>query len=109
MDVIISARFSEMNQPCVPQKLPLQAARFPQSRYLHGIDFKNPFTMSKRKRRASITAAHAADLLSSSNWMFVRQRTPSVAAKLRLMARYDALAVLAALEVVEPIGIEPMT
>ncbi|WP_205411721.1 hypothetical protein, partial [Sphingomonas carotinifaciens] len=40
--------FSEMNQPCVPQKLPLQAARFPQSRYLHGIDFKNPFTMSKR-------------------------------------------------------------
>ncbi|MWC43311.1 hypothetical protein GQR91_14000 [Sphingomonas carotinifaciens] len=49
------------------------------------------------------------DLVSSSNWMFVRQRTPSVAAKLRLMARYDALAVLAALEVVEPIGIEPMT
>ncbi len=42
----------------------------------------------------------------------VRGRVPSVAAKLRPMARCAALAVLAAVGscgVVEPIGIEPMT
>ena len=82
VDVIISARFSEMNQPCVPQKLPLQAARFPQSRYLHGIDFKNPFTMSKRSQTLHHHNLTVVDLVSSS------RKTQCV---------------------VEPIGIEPMT
>ena len=47
-DNIISARLCEMNR-LVSQPAPaLRLPRSTQSRYLHGIDFKNPFTMSKR-------------------------------------------------------------
>jgi hypothetical protein len=50
--------------------------------------------------QTAVTAARAADLVSSSldnlgQVALPRRRTPSVAAKLRLVARYAALAVLA--------------
>ncbi len=49
-DNIISARLCEMNR-LVSQSAPaLRLPRSTQSRYLHGIDFKNPFTMSKRSQ-----------------------------------------------------------
>ena len=55
------------------------------NRHHHGIDFKNPFTMSKREDWPPINRRIATpELVSSSNWIFVRV-------------------------VVEPIGIEPMT
>mgnify|MGYP001124972076 CR=1 FL=1 len=54
------------------------------SRYHHGIDFKNPFTMSKRSQMLQYRYDEtAADLVSSS------------------LENHA--------EVVEPIGIEPMT
>ena len=45
---------------------PRGAARLAQSRYLHGIDFKNPFTMSKRSVSLLVPRLVAADLVSSS-------------------------------------------
>jgi hypothetical protein len=52
------------------------------NRSLHGIDFKNPFTMSKREPRSQIAALACGELMSSSLGMS---------------------------RLVEPIGIEPMT
>ena len=37
-----------------------------QSRYLHGIDFKNPFTMSKRSQMLQYRCLATTDLVSSS-------------------------------------------
>ncbi len=64
---------------------PRGSARLAQSRYLHGIDFKNPFTMSKRRR---LTPPVTAMLAHRGSRVFI--------------SRYSV-------SVVEPIGIEPMT
>ena len=63
----------------------------------HGIDFKNPFTMSKRSALHSINRCIAtAELVSSSLGYSLWHRMPSPAPKLRRMARCAAMAVLAA-------------
>ena len=61
----------------------------------HGIDLKNPFTMSKTQATAE---AIALPLLFAADLMI-------------LITGYnaDAPAIMPALEMVEPIGIEPMT
>ncbi len=83
----------------------------------HGIDLKNPFTMSNIGG-APITLNHPMSTMgksfsSSSKIIGQGVRTvpasPSVAVKLRLVARFVALAALTSFALVEPIGIEPMT
>jgi hypothetical protein len=46
---------------------PAEASVQTQSQYHHGIDFKNPFTMSKRVARATHITAQGGELLSSSS------------------------------------------
>ena len=67
----------------------------------HGIDLKNPFTMSKTQTpvvTSALTAALAADLMILHHWISIvsvsMPAAPSVAAKQRLVARFAALAVL---------------
>ncbi len=74
----------------------------------HGIDFKNPFTMSKRARSAQHRSVAAADL-----GVFIKldccsdgRRRGKAASS--IMAETMSAA-LTAFAVVEPIGIEPMT
>jgi hypothetical protein len=110
--ILISARlFSEL--PTLLVATSLAAHHSTQSRYLHGIDFKNPFTMSKRVVSTQKPPRRRGGTVSLHPWKNFGERlthaAPSVAAKLRLVARFAALAVLAMLELVEPIGIEPMT
>ena len=109
--IIISARLSgaftqpkpHVGAPCdwTGHKHPAsQSQHSAQSRYRHGIDFKNPFTMSKRV----VSTQHHRDLRRGEPFLFIpgkswgahRTRAPSVAAKLRLMARFAALAALTA-------------
>ena len=64
----------------------------------HGIDFKNPFTMSKRVRVHPHHRAFARRTVSLHPWKILvsvsAPAAPSVAAKLRLVALFAALAVL---------------
>ena len=71
-----------MNRPGTRQHA-LQHAACP-NRFLHGIDFKNPFTMSKRE---ALTLPDTAASDSGTD-VFIK---------------------LDVVRVVEPIGIEPMT
>ena len=91
--VVIEADLETLASACLAA-----AVRFAcPNRHHHGIDFKNPFTMSKREPSAPVYRRIATtELVSSSLGYSLWRRTPSVAAKLRLMARYAALAVLAA-------------
>ena len=65
--------------------------------YHHGIDFKNPFTMSKRgARRPRYPPEGGTGVFIKLDFVgsFPSRRAPSVAAKLRLMARFAALTAL---------------
>ena len=73
-DIVIEADWKHMAILRSPPACP--------NRHHHGIDFKNPFTMSKRAVAARYRCADAAELVSSS---------------------------LETVGMVEPIGIEPMT
>ena len=52
--------------PALPVALSLSAARFSSKPTPHGIDFKNPFTMSKRSNSLRYLASMREDLVSSS-------------------------------------------
>ena len=80
--MIISARFVKRTSSEPRTRQPRGRRSFAQSRYLHGIDFKNPFTMSKRSLAPITACSHTQNCFSSSLGMW---------------------------QVVELIGIEPMT
>ncbi|WP_173655775.1 hypothetical protein [Sphingomonas turrisvirgatae] len=66
----------------------------------HGIDLKNPFTMSKTQNTVAtaclpLSCNSGSDDPTSLDCWSSFTAAPSVAAKQRLMARYAALAVLA--------------
>ncbi len=84
-------------------KAKIHAATASISKPIHNVK-EEPDAPNTARRTARITCLHPWKILVSDH-----AREPSVAAKLRLVARFAALAVLAAFAVVEPIGIEPMT
>ena len=62
----------------------------------HGIDLKNPFTMSKNRGRGRfMLRSKLRSNFVLHPWILPVASAPSVAAKLRLMARFAALAGLA--------------
>ena len=90
-------------------------------RRIHGIDFKNPFTMSNRRATGSRYRQHlerCGKLMSSSSGNLGATvsltAAPSVARFAALTGLYDVRCKLCLLRLVvcglvEPIGIEPMT
>ena len=78
----------------------------------HGIDLKNPFTMSKKRANAQCRPLKEPNLVSSSLENLVSALCVQARRNLRLLgifrdhrAPHDALI----RKMVEPIGIEPMT
>ena len=99
-------------------------------RRIHGIDFKNPFTMSNKESACALSVSPTPRGVRQTDvfifWKILEATyaltaAPSVAAKLRLVARFAALTGLGEIRcklrllrlfacgLVEPIGIEPMT
>ena len=106
--IIIGARFG----------LAIQKASFPylsskSNTVFHGIDFKNPFTMSKKEGRTPRYPPKRNWCLHHLENVGSVRSAPSVLTSVSLSALFDVgsncVAHLVAGAVVEPIGIEPMT